>query len=62
MFGRFGINFGFGQGGDRNSGVQGQIDYTVTGEGTQALSDMGWKKKENKYMGTGSLTEKESKE
>jgi hypothetical protein len=35
---------------------------TVTGEGTQPLSDMGWKKKENKYQGSTSHSEKEQKE
>lgn len=34
----------------------------VTGEGTQPLSDLAWKKKENKYLGANSLNEKEMKE
>lgn len=32
---------------------------TVTGEGTQPLSDLAWKKKENKYMGDKSMSTKE---
>lgn len=35
---------------------------TVTGEGCQPLSDLGWKKKENKFMGVSSLPEKDQKE
>jgi len=35
---------------------------TITGEGTQALSDMHWKKRENKFLGANSITERENKE
>jgi hypothetical protein len=34
----------------------------TTGEGTQPISDMNWKKKENKCLGSSSITEKENKE
>jgi hypothetical protein len=34
----------------------------TTGEGTQPLSDLGWKKKENKYLGMSSISEKEAKD
>ena len=34
----------------------------ITGEGTSALSDLGFKKKDNKYVGEKALTDKESKE
>ena len=29
----------------------GPVDMTVTGEGCQPITDLGWKKKENKYLG-----------
>ena len=40
-------------------GGSGPVDMTVTGEGCQPISDLGWKKKENKYAGTYSLSERE---
>lgn len=42
-----------------NMNVQVEVDMTVTGEGCQPLSDLGWKKKENKFMGVSSLPEKD---
>lgn len=35
---------------------------TVTGEGCQPITDLGWKKKENKYLGASSLSEREVKD
>jgi hypothetical protein len=35
---------------------------TVTGEGCESLSDMSWKKKENKFQGNNSLSDREFKE
>ena len=35
---------------------------TVTGEGCQPITDLGWKKKENKYLGNSSLSEREVKD
>lgn len=35
---------------------------TITGEGTQPLHDLNFKKRENKYMGPNSLTIKETDE
>lgn len=35
---------------------------TVTGEGCESLSDMAWKKKENKFQGNNSLSDREFKE
>ena len=32
-------------------GGSGPVDMTVTGEGCQPITDLGWKKKENKYLG-----------
>ena len=46
-----------GQHGD--TGGQAPIDMTVTGEGCQPITDLGWKKKENKYLGQSSLSERE---
>ena len=34
----------------------------ITGEGTQPLSDLGWKKKDNKYVAEKTNSEKESKD
>jgi len=34
---------------------------TVTGEGCQPITDLGWKRKENKYLGTSSISERDSK-
>ncbi len=47
MFSRF-MKFGFGAQGS-SSHNNGPADMTVTGEGCESLSDMGWKKKENKF-------------
>lgn len=35
---------------------------TVTGEGCQPISDLGWRRKENKYLGSSSMSERELKE
>ena len=43
-------------------GGSGPVDMTVTGEGCQPITDLGWKKKENKYLGQGSLSDREVKE
>ena len=54
---------GGSSGGTGGSGLNnGQIDWTITAEGTQSLSDMGWKRKENKYLGINNLSEKETKD
>jgi hypothetical protein len=44
------------------TGGQSAVDLVTTGEGTQPLSDLGWKKKENKYLGMNSMSDKEAKE
>ena len=49
-----------GQTGD--IGGSGPVDMTVTGEGCQPITDLGWKKKENKYLGQSSLSEREVKD
>ena len=55
------MNFGFGTTGNQN--VQPQVvDLTITGEGTQPLADLNWKKKENKFQGSSSITDREAKE
>ena len=59
MFSKF-MNFGFN--GNNQQSNNATADMTITGEGCQPLSDMGWKKKENKYLGTSSHSEKEQKE
>ena len=54
-----------GYGGNSSTGGTGIVsaqDSLVTGEGTQPLSDMNWKKRENKYLGANSITDKEAKE
>ena len=57
------MNFGFGQSTGGMNGQQSQVaDMNITGEGTQALSDFGWKKKDNKYVSEKTLTDKESKD
>ena len=43
-------------------GGSGPIDMTVTGEGCQPITDLAWKKKENKYQGQSSLSEREVKD
>ena len=50
--------------GNSSTGGTGQLpaDMLTTGEGTQPLSDLGWKKKENKYQGSSSISDKESKD
>ena len=35
---------------------------TVTGEGCQPITDLGWKRKENKYLGSSSISERDSKQ
>ena len=35
---------------------------TVNGEGCQPITDLGWRKKENKYLGSSSLSDRELKE
>ena len=35
---------------------------TVTGEGCQPITDLGWKKKENKYLGQSSISERDNKQ
>lgn len=57
MFGGWATRL-FGSG----SQVTGPVDMTVTGEGCQAITDLGWKKKENRYLGTSSMSEREVKE
>lgn len=49
-----------GQAGD--IGGSGPVDMTVTGEGCQPITDLAWKKKENKYLGQSSLSEREVKD
>ena len=34
----------------------------VTGEGCEQISEMNWKKKENKFLGNNSLSDREFKE
>ena len=51
---------GSGQTGD--IGGSGPVDMTITGEGCQPITDLGWKKKENKYQGQSSLSEREVKD
>ena len=61
MMSKLGQMFGIGQ----NSGTGGtgaQPDMLITAEGTQSINDFAWKKKENKYMGINSISEKESKD
>ena len=48
---------GFGSNGQGSAYEK--VDWTVTGEGTQPLSDMNWKKRENKYLGQNSVSDKE---
>ena len=55
------MKFGFGQSNSGNN-ANGPADMTVTGEGCESLSEMGWKKKENKFQGNNSLSEREFKE
>lgn len=43
-------------------GGSGPVDMTVTGEGCQPITDLGWKKKENKYLGQSSLSDREVKD
>ena len=61
MVSRMFMRFGFGQSNSANN-ANGPADMTVTGEGCESLSDMGWKKKENKFLGNNSLSEREFKE
>lgn len=58
FFGRMTFNL-FGSG---TSAQQGVVDMTVTGEGCQPISDLGWRRKENKYLGASSMSERELKE
>ena len=54
-----------GYGGNSSTGGTGIVsaqDSLVTGDGTQPLSDMNWKKRENKYLGSSSISDKEAKE
>lgn len=44
------------------SGTNGPVDMTVNGEGCQPITDLGWRKKENRYLGPSSLSERELKE
>ena len=60
MLSRF-MKFGFGASAS-SSQHNGPADMTVTGEGCESLSDMGWKKKENKFLGNNSLSDREFKE
>ena len=63
MFGKLGSVFGFGEGASTGgTGGQTQADMQITAEGTQPLSDFAWKKRENKYLGANSISEKENKE
>ena len=43
-------------------GGSGPVDMTITGEGCQPITDLGWKKKENKYLGQSSLSDREVKD
>lgn len=54
------MNFGFGTGGGSSS--QGTNDKSSIAQGTQALSDLNWKKKENKYLGPQSISIREQEE
>ena len=44
------------------TGGSGPIDMTVTGEECQPITDLAWKKKENKYLGQSSLSDREVKD
>lgn len=48
-----------GSGNQGDTGGQAPVDMTVTGEGCQPITDLAWKKKENKYLGQSSLSERE---
>ena len=45
-----------------NGTQQPVADMNITGEGTQPLNDMAWKRKENKYLGANSINDKEQRE
>ena len=63
MFGKLGSMFGIGEGASTGgTGGPSQPDMQITAEGTQPLSDFGWKKRENKYLGANSISDKENKE
>lgn len=56
------MKYGFGTSPHTNNNSSGPADMTVTGEGCESLSDMSWKKKENKFQGNNSLSDREFKE
>ena len=60
MFGRISQTLGFGSGTGGTGATQAEMQFI--GEGTQPISDFAWKKKENKYLGMQSLTEREQKD
>ena len=60
MFGGFSRLVGSGSGG--TGGVRAVVDIAMTGEGCQSITDLGWKKWDNKYMGVNSLADRELKD
>ena len=53
---------GYGNSSTGGTGTVSAAESLTTGEGTQPISDLNWKKKENKYLGSSSITDKEAKE
>jgi len=60
MFG--GLTRFFGATTNGGTGGGAVVDIAMTGEGCQSITDLGWKKWENKYMGVNSLAERELKD
>ena len=60
MFG--GISRFFSTSANGGTGGNSVVDLAMTGEGCQSITDLGWKKRENKYMGINSLAERELKD